>query len=72
MARTGVRVIYFGNSRTVFSNRHFEALTHTSADVVAFVDSPAASISTDQRGPVDSYIREAVADQGFPIPSRRK
>ena len=66
MARTGVRVIYFGNSRTAFSNRHFEALTHTSADVVAFVDSPAASISTDQRGPVDSYIREAVADQGIP------
>ena len=66
MARTGVRVIYFGNSRTVFSNRHLEALTHTSADVVAFVDSPAASISTDQRGPVDSYIREALADQGIP------
>ena len=66
MARTGVRVIYFGNSRTAFSNRHFEALTHTSADVVAFVDSPAASISTDRRAGLDSYIRDTVAGRGIP------
>ena len=66
MASTGARVIYFGNSRTVFSNRHFEALTHTSADVVAFVDSPAASISTDRRAGLDSYIRDTVAGRGIP------
>ena len=66
MTSTGVTVIYFGNSRTAFSNRHFEALTHTSADVVAFVDSPAASISTDRRAGLDSYLRDTVAGRGIP------
>ena len=65
MARTGVRVIYFGNSRTVFSNRHFEALTHTSADVVAFVDSLATAVSTDRRGALHSPILDSAASQGI-------
>ena len=65
MSRPGVRVLYFGNSRTAFSNRHFEALTQSSAQVVAFVDSPAASISTDRRTALDSPILDSVAGQGI-------
>ena len=65
MGGSGVRVVYFGNSRTAFSNRHFEALTQSSAQVVAFVDSPAASISTDRRTALDSPILDSVAGQGI-------
>ena len=65
MSRSGVRVVYFGNSRTAFSNRHFEALTQAPAHVVAVVDSPAASISTDRRATPDSPILDSVAGQGI-------
>lgn len=65
MSRPRVRVVYFGNSRTAFSNRHFEALTEASANLVAVVDAPAASISTDRRSTLDSPILNTAAGQGI-------
>jgi methionyl-tRNA formyltransferase len=35
-----LRVVYFGNSQSVFSNRHFRALVDTPCDLVAVVDVP--------------------------------
>ena len=35
-----MRVVYFGNSQSVFSNRHFRALVDTPCDLVAVVDVP--------------------------------
>ena len=37
-----IRVVFFGDSRSVFSNRHFDALTESASDIVAVVDAPLA------------------------------
>lgn len=36
------RVVFFGNSEGVFSNRHYRALTQSAGRIVAVVDTPAA------------------------------
>jgi methionyl-tRNA formyltransferase len=57
-----LRVVFFGNSEGVFSNRHFAALREASCDVVAVVDVPASqrastnATSTNGRNFVD-YAR---------------
>ncbi len=65
MSLSGIRVVYFGNSHTAFSNRHFDALTQTSADVVAFVDSPATAVSTDRRATLDFPVKDSVESRGI-------
>jgi len=35
-----LRIVFFGNSENVFSNRHFDALRQTPCDIVAIVDAP--------------------------------
>lgn len=41
-----LRVVFFGNSESVFSERHFEALRATACDLVAVVDVPPARRSS--------------------------
>ncbi|MCO6452788.1 MAG: methionyl-tRNA formyltransferase [Caldilineales bacterium] len=44
-----MNVIYFGNSSSVFSNRHFRALQNTNVSIVAVVDAPPTKrISTNR------------------------
>ena len=40
------RVVFFGNSQTVFSNRHFQALLTTPSELVAVVDAPPSKRSS--------------------------
>ncbi len=42
----GLRVVFFGNSQSIFSNRHFQALTETPAQIVGVVDTPPAKRAT--------------------------
>lgn len=45
-----LRVVFFGSSESVFSNRHFDALVQTPCEIVAVVDvPPARRISTNTR-----------------------
>jgi len=47
-----LRVVYFGNSESVFSERHFRALQDASCEIVAVVDvPPARRVSTNTQQP---------------------
>lgn len=37
-----LRVVFFGNSQSVFSNRHFQALLETPCELVGIADVPPA------------------------------
>jgi methionyl-tRNA formyltransferase len=56
-----LRVVYFGNSLSVFSNRHFRALTDTSCDLVAVVDVPPSwrASTNPAAGAVPSFVQVA-------------
>ena len=62
-----IRVVFFGNSATVFSARHFYALVDTPADLVAVVDVPphrrgSSNPATDDR---PSFV-EVARQRGIP------
>jgi methionyl-tRNA formyltransferase len=57
-----LRVVFFGNSESLFSNRHFAALKNTPCQIVGVVDvSPAKRTSTNTRAPgeVESFVAAA-------------
>lgn len=48
------KVVFFGNSRGAFGNRHFRALSESHCDIPAVVDTPPAlRASTNPRKPGD-------------------
>jgi methionyl-tRNA formyltransferase len=62
------RVVFFGNSESVFSNRHWDALTKTGCQVVAVVDVPPVkrtSTNTRKITQVESFVVVA-RRQGIP------
>lgn len=55
-----MRVVFFGNSESAFSNRHWKALTAAPCDVVAVVDTPPAKrASTNTARPSGNFVAEA-------------
>ncbi len=53
------RVVFFGNSESIFSNRHWGALTKTGCQVVGVVDVPPAkrsSTNTQKPAPADNFV----------------
>lgn len=64
-----IKVVFFGNSEGVFSNRHFAALQETSCAIAGVVDTPPAKrTSTNTRAPADarSFVEVARA-AGIPV-----
>jgi methionyl-tRNA formyltransferase len=63
-----LRVVYFGSSQNVFSQRYFEALAETSCDIAAIVDVPTAnrSSSNPTKGEGLNYAADA-ACRGVPV-----
>lgn len=64
-----IRVVFFGNSDGVFSNRHFAALQAAPCKIVAVVDTPAAKRTTTNIRPqsgATSFIEKARA-AGIPL-----
>jgi methionyl-tRNA formyltransferase len=53
-ARPELRTVFFGNSESVFSNRHFAALAASSCQVAAVVDVPPAGRTTTNTRPQTS------------------
>jgi methionyl-tRNA formyltransferase len=64
-----LRVVFFGNSESVFSNRHFHALVETPCQVVGVVDVPPAkrtSTNTRPVGGVSTFVELARRGQAEP------
>jgi len=62
-----LRIVFFGNSENVFSNRHFDALRQTPCDIVAVVDAhPSQRHSTNPA--VSAEPSFATVAQGLGIP----
>jgi len=64
-----LRVVYFGSSQNVFSRRFYEALSHTSCNIVAIIDVPPAKRSSTNVAKDDGgsdYPQEA-AQHGIPV-----
>ena len=49
-----LRVVFFGNSESALSNRHFHALMETPCEVVAVVDTPPSGRRSTNPAPLDS------------------
>ncbi len=56
-----LRVVYFGNSQSVFSNRHFQALVDTPCELVAVVDVPPSwrTSTNPAAGAFSSFVQVA-------------
>jgi methionyl-tRNA formyltransferase len=63
-----LRIVFFGNSASLFSNRHFGALVQTGCDPVAVVDAPPArrSSSSTQPSGMLAFVSSA-AKRGIPV-----
>ena len=63
-----LRIIFFGNSQSVFSNRHFHTLWQTPCDLVGVVDSPPTKRGSTNllTNPFQSF-RELAHQRGIPI-----
>ena len=63
-----IRIIFFGNSQSVFSNRHFHTLWQTPCDLVGVVDSPPTKRGSTNplTNPFQSF-RELAPQRGVPI-----
>lgn len=64
-----IRVVFFGNSDGVFSNRHFTALQATPCNIVAVVDTPPAkrtSTNTRLQSGAPGFVEEARV-AGIPV-----
>jgi methionyl-tRNA formyltransferase len=63
-----LRVVFFGNSESVFSNRHFLALWAVDCDLVGLVDTPRSRRGSTNPLPADLPPFTAIAPQrGIPI-----
>jgi methionyl-tRNA formyltransferase len=58
-----LRVLFFGNSQSVFSNRHFQALLETSSKLVGVVDVPPSKRTSTNPSQIDLASFVAVARQ---------
>ncbi len=63
-----LRVTFFGNSQSIFSNRHFQALTQTPAKLVGVVDVPSSKRTSTNpaRANYPSFV-EVALQQGVPV-----
>lgn len=67
--RPEVRVVFFGNSESVFSNRHFAALANAPCLVAAVVDVPPAgrtSTNTQTQAGAPNFVDDG-RDRGIPV-----
>lgn len=63
-----LRVVYWGNSNSTFTNRHFQALLNTSCELVAVVDSPPSKRGSTNPVPSDlQNFREIVKRRNIPV-----
>lgn len=56
MSSSGLRVVFFGNSESIFSNRHFRALENSDCRIVAGVDTPPSARNTTNTASSDIPI----------------
>jgi len=63
-----MKVVFFGNSQSVFSNRHFQALLETPCELVGVVDVPPSKRTTTNPATTDfpSFV-EVARQQGVPV-----
>lgn len=66
--RAGLKVVYFGNSQGVFSNRYFQALMATPGAIAAVVDTPAAKRKSTNTRPLNGVVPFTEAAQARKIP----
>lgn len=68
MVSPSCRVVFFGNSESVFSNRHFRALMEAPCEIVAVVDVPPAKRGSTNTAASDvpSFV-EVAAERGVPV-----
>lgn len=59
-----LRVVFFGNSQSVFSNRHFQALLETPCELVGLVDAPLSKRTSTNPTQTDLPNFVEVARQG--------
>ncbi|HIJ72577.1 MAG TPA: methionyl-tRNA formyltransferase [Candidatus Hydrogenedentes bacterium] len=68
MSRNGFRVLFFGNSQSAFSNRHFQALIHADCRVVGVVDAPPPRrTSTNPAQASDSAFTQIARQHEIPV-----
>ncbi len=63
-----IRIVFFGNSQSVFSNRHFQALTETPYELVGVVDVPPSKRTSTNPATIDfpSFV-EVARQQVVPV-----
>jgi len=63
-----MKVVFFGNSQSVFSNRHFQALLETLCELVGVVDVPPSKRTSTNPATTDflSFV-EVARQQGVPV-----
>ena len=64
-ARPELRVVFFGNSESVFSNRHFAALANSPCLVAAVVDvPPSGRTTTNTQTKAGGFVQPSFVDEG--------
>ena len=63
-----MKVVFFGNSQSVFSNRHFQALLETPCELIGVVDVPPSKRTSTNPATMDfpSFV-EVARQQGVPV-----
>jgi methionyl-tRNA formyltransferase len=63
-----LRIVFFGNSESLFSNRHFHALEQTGCEVIGVVDAPPAQRnSTNSQSPGSLTFVTSARKRGIPV-----